>query len=138
MYRKLLVLALILVLGLLFGVYLMGFNIVNPRFGTVNNKPAKILQAETPDEVLDMLKNSGLNCTPADRSDREVCSITKLEGDVAKGTMSGGWWFAVKEAGSWRLVLSGNGIPLCGEVDKYNFSKDFYGNCIKENGELRF
>lgn len=68
----------------------------------------------------------------------EACSVDKVSGNYAKGNMPMAYWIANKENGKWKVVIGGNGIPSCAEVDKYTVPREIYGNCIEESTQLRF
>ncbi len=61
-------------------------------------------------------------------------SISKVEGDYASGSVSGGggggMWFAAKVNGNWLIVADGNGVILCSELAPYpNFPKSMIPEC---------
>lgn len=66
------------------------------------------------------------------------CTVDKVAGDYAKGTLPQAYWLAQKISGTWKVVVTGNGIPACTEIDKYSIPKDIFGNCIESTGQLRF
>ncbi|OGM81015.1 hypothetical protein A2594_01995 [Candidatus Woesebacteria bacterium RIFOXYD1_FULL_41_28] len=76
-----------------------------------------------------------------DTSDWTI-SVTGMEGDFAKGSVStgdgGGMWFAAKVNGVWKLVWDGNGIIECSSVSPYpNFPADMIPQCYSTaSGQL--
>jgi len=61
-------------------------------------------------------------------------SLSKVEGDYASGSVSGGggggMWFAAKVNGSWVIVSDGNGTTLCSDLTPYpSFPKDMIPEC---------
>lgn len=65
------------------------------------------------------------------------CRVDTVIGNFAKGIMPDGYWIAEK-GDEWQVVVRGNGIPTCEEVDKFSVPKEIYGNCIEKSGDLRF
>lgn len=92
-------------------------------------------------QILQEIVNSGLKCD-IEQSDGTVttdnCSLSLVIGDYAKGIMPQGYWIAVRTDNSWNIVVSGNGIPTCSEIDHHSIPKEIYGNCIQPSGQLRF
>lgn len=82
--------------------------------------------------ILQSLQVSGLECGTAG------CTVDKVVGDFAKGNMPMAYWIAKKVGGVWQVVVTGNGIPQCLEIDTYSIPQEIYGNCIEEDGELRY
>lgn len=69
---------------------------------------------------------------------QEGCSINKIVGNFAKGTMPMAYWIAMKSENTWKVIVTGNGIPACDKIDTYSIPKEIYGNCIEKSGDLRF
>lgn len=80
--------------------------------------------------IIDEITRAGLTCADA-------CTVEKIEGDYGKGLMPMGYWIAKKVEGSWKAVVTGNGIPPCSEIDSYSIPQSIYGNCIEQSGDLR-
>lgn len=78
--------------------------------------------------------NTSSNCGP----EKDKCTIDKVIGNYAKGTMPLGYWFAVKKDGHWQVVLTGNGIPSCAKVDELSLPKELYTNCLETSGKPRY
>lgn len=91
----------------------------------------------TPDEtaqiVIDVI-NTSSSCGPA----KDKCTIDKVIGNFARGTMPMGYWFAVKNNSKWQVVLTGNGIPACIKVDEFSIPKELYTNCLDTSNQLRY
>lgn len=61
-------------------------------------------------------------------------SVSKIEGDYAKGTANdsggGGVWFAAKEDGFWTLAWDGNGVITCDDISPFpGFPSDLIPEC---------
>jgi hypothetical protein len=67
----------------------------------------------------------------------KMCFVTNVVGEFAKGNMKMAYWMAQKTNGKWKVVITGNGIPSCNEIDKFKVPTEIYGNCIESSGELR-
>jgi len=75
-------------------------------------------------------------------SDRPEVKIEKLIGNNARGglvfkdangeVISGAYFFAAKENGNWKIVLSGNGTISCATLAPYNFPADMTADCIAQ------
>jgi hypothetical protein len=83
--------------------------------------------------IIDNLVNGGVDCGV----DKTSCKVDKVEGNFAKGTMPQAYWIAEKHNTKWTIVISGNGIPTCTQIDKFSVPPQIYGNCIEPSGELR-
>jgi hypothetical protein len=66
-----------------------------------------------------------------------LCSVDKVAGDYAKGQMPMAYWLAKKINGTWTVVVAGNGIPDCSQIDEFSIPQEIYGNCIEASGGLR-
>lgn len=95
-------------------------------------KPALTAPQDLNSEILADIKESGIDCGI------DGCGVDKVFGDYAKGIMPMAYWIAKKINNTWQVVVTGNGIPNCDEVDKFSVPKEIYGNCIEPIGELRF
>lgn len=97
-------------------------------------KPQEPLE-NTPQDInlviLVDIKEAGIDCGD------NGCRVDKVVGDYAKGVMPLSYWIAQKTNNKWQVVVTGNGIPNCTEVDKYQIPLEIYGNCILKSGELR-
>lgn len=94
--------------------------------------PTVVLESsDEPQQILQSLQGSGLECGTAG------CTVDKVVGEFAKGNMPMAYWIAKKVSGVWQVVVTGNGIPQCLEIDTYSIPQEIYGNCIEESGELR-
>lgn len=90
--------------------------------------------------ILKDIQKSGVTCSlkNVDGADtKDMCRIEKVVGNFAKGTMPMAYWMAILVNNSWKVVVTGNGIPQCSEIDAYAFPKEIYGNCIEKSGDLR-
>lgn len=67
---------------------------------------------------------------------KNSCRVDKIVKNFSKGIMPQGYWIAKKDA-EWQVVVRGNGIPTCEEVDNFSVPKEIYGNCIEKSGDLR-
>lgn len=114
-------LALIIIAGV-FGVGSFGYKYLSSKAGSSEENIIKDLQI-----------SDKIDCGEY----QEACSVEKIYGNFAKGNMKMAYWIAQKDFGGWKMVISGNGIPSCGEVDKYTVPVEIYGNCIEASGELR-
>lgn len=109
-------------------------NFFNRKSGSLTNKstPTPVVVEDSKDKILEKLKKDDLLCTLP-----ESCVVEKISGNYAKGLMTQGYWMAKKYNGEWKVVVTGNGIPSCMEIDKYSIPKYIYGNCIETSGDLR-
>lgn len=83
------------------------------------------------EEIMRDLQLSGVDCGSG------KCTVDTVSGNFAKGTMPMAYWIASKTDGRWKVVVSGNGIPSCEEIDTNSIPKEIYGNCLETSGELR-
>lgn len=75
-------------------------------------------------------------------SERPEVKIEKLVSDNARGSLtfkdtagevvSGDYFFAAKEDGNWKIVLSGNGEIDCATLTPYNFPADMITDCVTQ------
>jgi hypothetical protein len=75
-------------------------------------------------------------------TDRPEVKIEKLVGSTARGSLtfkdesgtpaSGAYFFAAKENGAWKIVLSGNGQISCATLAPYNFPADMITDCVTQ------
>lgn len=73
-------------------------------------------------------------------ADRPEVKIDKLVGTTARGSLvfkdetntaiSGAYFFAAKENGIWKNVLSGNGQISCAALAPYSFPSDMITDCV--------
>jgi hypothetical protein len=100
-----------------------------------------VVSSEQDKQILKDVVEGGVNCefkTPDGNLAKDVCKVVKIVGNYAKGTMPLAYWMAVKTDGKWKVVVTGNGIPRCEEIDKYSIPKEIYGNCIEATEKLRY
>lgn len=81
--------------------------------------------------ILADIKADGIKCEPTG------CSVEKVVGNYAKGNMPMAYWIAEKQGGKWKVVVTGNGIPNCKEIDSFQVPQEISGNCIDDSGNLR-
>lgn len=59
--------------------------------------------------------------------------VGKIEGNYARGSAGGrgggAEWYAVKEAGAWKVVFQGQVSPPCSVMEQYRFPKSIYEEC---------
>lgn len=67
--------------------------------------------------------------------------VQKVENDFALGYTSniiGSQWIAKKTAGTWQVVWTGQEIPFCADMDKYEIPASIYTNCLLDATTPRF
>lgn len=96
-------------------------------------------QTDSNEKIISDLKNSGLVCeTPGDETEYG-CTVDVVLENFAKGKMPMAYWIAERgDGGTWKPVITGNGIPTCEQVELFAVPEEVYGNCIESSGELRF
>lgn len=65
--------------------------------------------------------------------------VEEIEGNYLKGRMlvvgienfSAPYFLAVKIGKDWKVVYNGQDVPLCSQVESYDFSKAMVPNCAK-------
>lgn len=92
---------------------------------------ATITQDDESGQILQDLEKGGIECGGK-------CTVETVTVDYAKGLMPMAYWIAMRTGGVWQVIITGNGIPECREIDVYEVPRDIYGNCIEQSGELRF
>ncbi|MFA5967073.1 MAG: hypothetical protein WC805_00955 [Patescibacteria group bacterium] len=73
-------------------------------------------------------------------ADKTVITVLQNTGDHARGGVmyqdengsGGGYWFAVKEAAGWRIVLDGNGEIPCSKMQDEGFPEAMIPDCCAE------
>ncbi len=92
------------------------------------------------EQILEDIAGKGITCDTKNYTPYVFngnCKVEKIVGNYAKGLAPMEYWIAVKNEGGWQVVITGNGIPKCAEIDKYTVPQEIYGNCIEASGELR-
>jgi hypothetical protein len=135
-FSPLLLLVIVAVVGVAAYFGLRSFFPLSPLSPVVENpSPTPVEESGEPNSlILQDIVKSGTNCD----LNAANCRVDKVVGNYAKGTMPMAYWIAEKTSGVWKVVITGNGIPQCGEVDKYSVPKEIYGNCIESSGQLRY
>jgi hypothetical protein len=99
----------------------------NEQTANTNGKPEEVLKDIVGEDIVcdsEQIKNG--------------CRVDKMYGDFAKGIMPEGYWIATKKENEWHVVVRGNGIPSCEDIDHNSVPKEIFGNCIEKSGDLRF
>jgi hypothetical protein len=69
----------------------------------------------------------------------ENVPITGREGaEMVLRAAGAGVGIAAKKENEWHVVVRGNGIPSCEDIDHNSVPKEIFGNCIEKSGDLRF
>ncbi len=72
-------------------------------------------------------------------ADQTTITVLQNTGDHARGGVmyqdengsGGGYWFAVKEVNSWRIVLDGNGTIPCSQMRQEGFPEAMIPDCCE-------
>jgi hypothetical protein len=68
--------------------------------------------------------------------DPTTITVSEIEGSLARGGLSGGYFLAAKESGTWVIVHDGQANPSCAVIEPYNFSLDWVPECVDQNGDV--
>lgn len=64
--------------------------------------------------------------------------VSKVVGSFASGnvySLGGYQWIAQKTDGSWKMIWSGNDMPLCSDMEKYSVPTTMYPSCYDPDSE---
>jgi hypothetical protein len=119
------------------------FDIFDWSKGNITNKPVdvnqnneEVLNSENfPQNPVEIIRNL---LTPEELEAEPEITIVNLSNNHIKANLffnPGGYYILVTKINEeWIKVLEGNGIPMCSEIDQYNFPVDIVSVCIDENG----
>ena len=105
-------------------------------------KPSSInnITNATSSDDLAMIKRALVQKTNQS-ADKITVTVLQNTGDHARGGVtfqdeqgqgvSGGYWFAVKEADGWRIVLDGNGEIPCAQMRSEDFPEAMIPDCCE-------
>jgi hypothetical protein len=68
--------------------------------------------------------------------DPATITVSEIEDDLARGGVTGGYFIAAKESGSWVIVHDGQTNPSCAVIEPYDFPIDWVPECIDQNGDV--
>lgn len=101
---------------------------------------SSVIKDTIKEKILKDIVHEGVPCTATDESGmtKNGCRVDKVVDNFAKGVVPMAYWIALKTDDTWKVIITGNGIPSCKEINTYAVPKEIYGNCIETSGTLRF
>ncbi|MFA6007610.1 MAG: hypothetical protein WC784_03105 [Candidatus Shapirobacteria bacterium] len=129
-----------IIIGLILGliVAMLAFYFYTQRPSSTNIPLPTTLPTNIDNEALIKAAFAKKYSAPIDQISVKIKEInaTQVSGEV-NFSDGGGWFLAVKENNSWKIVADGNGFISCEVVAPYKFPISMLPECVDKNGNIQ-